>query len=182
MSEMNETLQPAMGPYVAIAEVALVSNSLTAFKRAVLSKMKDGRDGGGSGGGGEGGGGRGVGGARGGGGGAAPQLTATCATAAKRRREDVDRRCLPQVALVAAQAHHRLPRSIGHAEHPPRSVNHAELAHGEPVHVVVEGHGVNAHVNIGARGAVVGESEQVALRPRRGRLGVEVGPRSTHAG
>ena len=83
MSEMNETLQPAMGPYVAIAEVALVSNSLAAaFKRAVLSKMKDGRDGGGSGGGGEVGGGRGVGGARGGGGGAAPQLTATCATAA----------------------------------------------------------------------------------------------------
>ena len=40
MSEMNETLQPAMGPYVAIAEVASVSNSLAAaFKMAVLVKV-----------------------------------------------------------------------------------------------------------------------------------------------
>ena len=53
MSEMNETLQPAMGPYVAIAEGALASNSLTAaFKKAVLVKVKGGGEGGGEGGGG----------------------------------------------------------------------------------------------------------------------------------
>eukprot|EP00964_Phaeocystis_antarctica_P076831 scaffold47558_cov71-Phaeocystis_antarctica.AAC.6 len=67
-------------------------------------------------------------------------------------------------------APHRLPRSIGHAE----------LAHGGAVHVVVEGHGADAHASVGARGAVVGEREEVALHPRIGRLGVDVGPRSTH--
>ena len=46
MSEMNETVQPAMGPYVAIAEGALASNSLTAaFKKAVLVKVPGGDEG-----------------------------------------------------------------------------------------------------------------------------------------
>eukprot|EP00964_Phaeocystis_antarctica_P096450 scaffold62727_cov62-Phaeocystis_antarctica.AAC.1 len=83
----------------------------------------------------------------------------------KRRRVDVDRGCLPRVALVASQAPHRLPRSVGHAE----------LAHGVAVHVVVEDHGADAQANVGASGAVVGESEELAHEPT-GRLGVEVGP------
>eukprot|EP00964_Phaeocystis_antarctica_P079611 scaffold49607_cov65-Phaeocystis_antarctica.AAC.1 len=74
------------------------------------------------------------------------------------------------------QAPHRLPRGVGQAE----------LAHGGAIHVVVEDHGADAQTNVGARGAIVGEREEVALHPRRGRLGVEVGPTraevSTHAG
>eukprot|EP00964_Phaeocystis_antarctica_P029673 scaffold16730_cov66-Phaeocystis_antarctica.AAC.4 len=43
-----------------------------------------------------------------------------------------------------------------------------------------QGHAADAHANGGARGAVVGEREEVARGPT-GRLGVDVGPRSTHA-
>ena len=51
--------------------------------------------------------------------------------------------------VVAAQAPHLLPRSVGQTE----------LAHVGPVHVVVEGHGADALANGGAHGAVVGERE-----------------------
>eukprot|EP00964_Phaeocystis_antarctica_P018886 scaffold10406_cov68-Phaeocystis_antarctica.AAC.3 len=69
-------------------------------------------------------------------------------------------RSVPCVALVAAQAPHR----------PPRSVGQTELAHVVAVHVVVEGHCADALANGGARGAVVGEREEVTLQSRRGRL------------
>ena len=63
MSEMSETLQSAMGPYVAIAEGALVSNFLAAaFKRTALVKAKGGEFGGGGFSGGDGGSGGGMGG------------------------------------------------------------------------------------------------------------------------
>eukprot|EP00964_Phaeocystis_antarctica_P089319 scaffold56965_cov69-Phaeocystis_antarctica.AAC.1 len=74
----------------------------------------------------------------------------------KRRRVHVDRGCLPRVALVAAQAPHHHPHSVGHAE----------LAHRGSVHVVVEGHGADVQASVGARGAVVGESEQEVGRWR----------------
>eukprot|EP00964_Phaeocystis_antarctica_P099257 scaffold65110_cov59-Phaeocystis_antarctica.AAC.2 len=112
----------------------------------------EGGDGGGEGG--DGGGSEG-----GGDGGAAAQPTATSAIAAS-----------PVVALVAAQAPRHLPRSVGHAE----------LAHSGAVHVVVEGHGADAHAKGRAHGTVVGEREEFARVPT-GRLGVDVGPRSTHA-
>eukprot|EP00964_Phaeocystis_antarctica_P098096 scaffold64141_cov68-Phaeocystis_antarctica.AAC.3 len=78
---------------------------------------------------------------------------------------DPDAHSLPRVALVAAQAPHRLSRSVGHAE----------LADSGAVHVVVEGNGADL-TNAGARGAVVGELEEVALGPTR-YLSVEVGSR-----
>eukprot|EP00964_Phaeocystis_antarctica_P040350 scaffold23068_cov70-Phaeocystis_antarctica.AAC.1 len=59
----------------------------------------------------------------------------------KRRRVYIDAHCLPRVALVAAQAPHRLSRSVGQAEH----------AHVSAVHVVEEGHGADALANGGAR-------------------------------
>eukprot|EP00964_Phaeocystis_antarctica_P139494 scaffold104276_cov75-Phaeocystis_antarctica.AAC.9 len=67
----------------------------------------------------------------------------------KRRRVDVDTHGVPCVALVAAQAPHRLPCSVGQAE----------LAHVGAVHVVVKGHCADALAIGGARGAVVGERE-----------------------
>eukprot|EP00964_Phaeocystis_antarctica_P034932 scaffold19910_cov70-Phaeocystis_antarctica.AAC.7 len=85
---------------------------------------------------------------------------------------DTNAHDLPRVALVAAQAPHRLPCSV----------DQAELAHVGAVHVVVEGHGADALANGGARGAVVGEREEVTLQSRRGRLRIVVGSRPTHAG
>eukprot|EP00964_Phaeocystis_antarctica_P066381 scaffold40102_cov54-Phaeocystis_antarctica.AAC.6 len=54
MSEMAETSQSAMGPYVAVAAVASLLNAWTAaFREAVLVKVPGGGDGGNGGGGGE---------------------------------------------------------------------------------------------------------------------------------
>eukprot|EP00964_Phaeocystis_antarctica_P080731 scaffold50438_cov57-Phaeocystis_antarctica.AAC.2 len=88
-----------------------------------------------------------------------------------RRPKHPDAHGVPRVALVAAQAPHRLPRSV----------KHAELAHVGAVHVVVEGHGADALANGRTHGAVVGEREQVSLLSGV-RLGVEVGPRPTDTG
>ena len=48
--------------------------------------------------------------------------------------------------------------------------------------MVVEGDGADAQANAGARGAVVGEPEEVARHPRVARLGVKVGARRIHPG
>eukprot|EP00964_Phaeocystis_antarctica_P011137 scaffold6125_cov69-Phaeocystis_antarctica.AAC.1 len=101
----------------------------------------------------------------------APVASAAPVLKGKRRRVYIDAHGLPRVALVAAQAPHRLPRSVGHAK----------LAHFAAVHVVVEGHGTDDLANGGARGAVVGEREEFALRSTA-HLGVEVGPRPVNTG
>eukprot|EP00964_Phaeocystis_antarctica_P047742 scaffold27645_cov59-Phaeocystis_antarctica.AAC.1 len=131
MSVMPETFQSAMGPYVEMAAVGLALYAWTAvFRAAVLWRrrrrqrrwwrrcstahrhQRHRR--------------------------VSCEGTATRVPEGKRRRIDVDRGCLPRVALVAAQAPHHLPRSVGHAE----------LAHSGAVHVVVKGHGADAHTSV----------------------------------
>eukprot|EP00964_Phaeocystis_antarctica_P089737 scaffold57308_cov59-Phaeocystis_antarctica.AAC.3 len=142
-----------------IAELEHMSSANSAARRSLElnayrepgSSGGEGGEGGGDGGGGGGSGGEGgeggEGGVGGGGGGAAPQLTATCASAAS-PHQPPPRLPPPRLYSKANDAEYTPTLTTCHA------IGHAELAHVGAVHVVVEGHGADALADGGTHGAV----------------------------